>query len=674
MKQTREPSPETAKRAQKLRETINHYRYEYHVLDKEDISPAALDSLKHELTELEKAYPSLITPDSPSQRVAGEPLLFFEKVEHKVQQWSFNDVFSREELFAFDERIRRALKKADIKGANLDYVCELKIDGLKIVLEYAKGVLISAATRGDGKVGENVTLNIKTIESVPLTLREKKNIIVEGEVLMNKSEFNKQNKKRKSLGLEPFKNPRNVAAGSIRQLDPSLAAERNLDAFIYDIALMENDTIKTQEEELLALKELGFKINPYFKKVSTVEEILAYWEKWQKDTKALDYQVDGIVIKINDKKLQDILGYTGKAPRFAIAFKFPAEQVTTKIEDIVFQVGRTGVVTPVAVLTPVSVAGSTVSRATLHNEDFIREKDIRVGDTVILQKAGDVIPEIVSVLTELREGSERRFVFPGRIPECGGDGTIERIPGQAAYRCANRESYTLLRRKLHHFVSKKAFDIEYVGPKNIDLLLEHGVIATAPDIFEIKEGDLESLPRMGEKSVQNIIRSIDEARSISLARLLYALSIDHVGEETAVLLSDHFGTFKKIRSATLEELEAIDGIGETVASSLLDWFSDTKNQEMLARLLPEITIENPIKKVIKKGAFTGKSVVFTGALESMSRSEAEATVRSQGGHPSASISGKTDYVVTGENPGTKADNARRLGVMLLNEEEFKRML
>lgn len=662
---------EIHERAKKLRETIDRHRYLYHVLDTEDISPAALDSLKQELAEIEGKYPTLITPDSPSQRVAGEPLPFFEKVEHKVQQWSFNDVFTVEEIRAFEDRALRVLAKAGIKKSNLEYTCELKIDGLKIVLEYNQGTLVTAATRGNGRVGENVTANIRTIQSVPLVLKKPETLIVEGEVLMTKSEFEKQNKKRIAEGLEPFKNPRNVAAGSIRQLDSSLVAERNLDAFIYDIASEDGDT-ETQEEELRALQGLGFKVNQHFEKVSSIEEVVEYWKKWQKESSSLDYLIDGVVVKVNSKKYQEILGYTGKAPRFAIAFKFPAEQVTTTVKDIVFQVGRTGVVTPVALLEPVSVAGSTVSRATLHNEDEIRRLDIRVGDTVVLQKAGDVIPDIVRVLTEMRTGNEVPFVFPSHIPECGGDGEIVRIEGQAAYRCKDRSSFSEHKRKLYHFVSKHAFDIEHLGPKNIDLLLEYGVISTFDDIFTLKPGDLLELPRLGEKSINNIISSINASRSIPFSRFIVSLSIDTVGEETARLLASHFKTIENLRVASSEELMGINGIGEIVARSISEWFSDSKKSELLDRLLSEITIEK--EGETKGGFFSGKTVVLTGTLEAFSRDEAAEVIRRQGGTVSTSVSKKTDYVIAGENAGSKEKTARELGVDILNEDDFKKLL
>lgn len=659
---------EARERATKLRETIEYHRYLYHVLDKEELSASALDALKHELSLLEEEYPDLKTADSPTQRVAGEPLPFFEKVEHKVRQWSFNDVFSVEELYAFEERIKRALRKSSLHREIIEYVVELKIDGLKVVLEYQKGALVLAATRGDGRIGENVTANIRTIQSIPLALKEKRDIIVEGEIFMRKSEFERQNREREREGLPPFKNPRNIAAGSVRQLDPGLVAKRNLDSFVYDIAAGDKIHAETQEEELVLLRNLGFKVNPHFEKAGSLEGVVALWEKWQTESKKLDYLVDGIVVKVNDKKLQSALGYTGKAPRFAVAFKFPAEQTTTIVQDIMFQVGRTGVITPVAVLKPVNVAGSTVSRATLHNEDEIRRLDVRIGDTVVIQKAGDVIPDIVRVIRELRMGKEKPFVFPKYIPECGGDGEIVRIPGQAAHRCKSRNSFAMRKRAFYHFVSKRAFDIEHLGEKHIDLFLERGIISHWDDIFTLTKEDLMGIPRLGEKSISNILDSIERSRTIPFSRFLIALSIDNVGEETARLLSKRFGSLSALRKASAEDLKKIDGIGDVVAESIKNWFADRANTALLERLVAHVTIVPDAEG--GEGFFAGKTVVFTGSLERYSRDEASEIVRSQGGSVSSSVSQKTDYVVIGKDPGSKEAKARELGVSILTEEEF----
>jgi DNA ligase (NAD+) len=663
---------EALKRLEKLKKAIDKYRYEYHVLDEESISSEALDSLKHELFLIEQKYPDLVTPDSPSQRVAGQPLDKFIKVRHKVPQWSFNDVFDEEEIREFDARTKRFLKKETGRNVNPEYTCELKIDGLKVVIEYKKGVFFRAATRGDGKFGEDVSLNIKTIESVPLSLTNDMDIIVEGEIWMSKKQFEVLNKKQKKLGEKIYANPRNITAGTIRQLDPRIVAERKLDSFIYDISLFDSKKIETQYEELKFLKELGFKVNPHFKICEGIEEVIAFWKHWHDLKEKQAYLIDGVVVKVNDWKYQKILGFTGKAPRFAVALKFPAEQVTTIVEDIVLQVGRTGVITPVAHLKPVVVAGSTVSRATLHNEDQIKKLDVRVGDTVILQKAGDVIPEIVQVLKEMRSGKEKQFKFPNRVPACGGDGSIERIEGQAAWRCVDRNSFDQQKRRLHHFVSKKAFDIDGFGPKIVDLFLKENIIADAVDIFTLKEGDISFLPGFAELSVRNLLQAIDQAREVSLGRLLIGLSIDQVGEETAYDVAENFGSIKKIREATIEDLQTIDGVGDIVAQSIHNWFRDRENIKMLTLLLKEIQIENSKKTGSQK--LKGKTFVLTGSLKNMTRDEVKEKIRGAGGIVSSSVSKKTDYVIVGDNPGSKYDKAVRLGVEIVKEEDVNELL
>ena len=671
------PTPAVIERIQKLRAAIEKHRYEYHVLDQETISPEALDSLKRELVDLETQHPELITPDSPSQRVAGKPLDAFKKVPHRVPQWSFNDAFTPEDIADFDARVRKGLPT----GAVPTYLCELKIDGLKVVMTYEKGLLVTAATRGDGKVGEDVTENVKTIESVPLRLAREIDCIVEGEVWLAASELERINKGRVAAGEQPFANPRNAAAGSIRQLDPRLARERRLDVFVYDLSYSSEPFPATQQGELELLKKLGFKVNPHWRHVDAqngVAGIVDFWTTWQKKAKKQDYWVDGVVIKVNERAYQDVLGYTGKAPRFGIAFKFPAEQVTTVVEDIILQIGRTGVVTPVAVLKPVQVAGTTVARATLHNEDEIKRLDVRIGDTVILQKAGDVIPDIVRVLPDLRTGKEKPYVFPAHVPECGGDGRIERVPGQAAWRCVATDSYAQLSRRLYYFISKKAFDIEDMGPKNIDALLEAGLIANAPDIFALTKDDLLTLPRFAEKSAENLYRAIQKARTVTLPRLIISLSIPHVGEETAYDIAAHFKSIKALRVATLEEITAIYGVGEVVAKSLYDWLHDDENAHMLERLLREITFDDQSgKATVSKAAqalFAGKSFVLTGTLQTMSRDEAKEKIRACGGDVSSSVSAATTFVVAGESAGSKLDKAQELGVRILTEEEFVAML
>jgi DNA ligase (NAD+) len=670
----KEVPKEILERLALLKKAIEKHRYNYHVLDKQDISEEALDSLKKELVDIEAKYPELITPDSPSQRVAGAPLPEFKKVPHKVTQWSFNDAFSEEDVINFDARIGRMLAASLGKTVAPTYVCELKIDGLKIVFEYEKGRLKTAATRGNGVVGEDVTQNVRTMESVPLILNEPVDIIVEGEAWMAKSDFEALNKKQEKKGLPLYANPRNVTAGSMRQLDSKMVAERNLRAFVYDVARYEH-TPPTQKEELELLVKLGFKVNRHFTLCKNINEVISFWKEWQKKAKKEDYWIDGVVIKVNQREYQEALGYTGKAPRFAIAFKFPAEQVTTVVEDIVLQVGRTGVLTPVAHLRPVLVAGSTVSRATLHNEDEIKRLDVRVGDTVILQKAGDVIPDIVKVLTELRTGKEKPYKFPTHVPECGGDGSIERIPGQAAWRCVFKDSSAQLRRKLYHVVSKHAFDIDGLGPKVIDALLDNNLISAASDIFSLERGDLETLPRFGEKTIDNLLKAVEKAKTITLPRFIFALSISQVGEGTAEDLAEHFGSIDKLKVARYEELEAIDGVGPVVAKAIVDWFSDKKNIVELEKLIAVCKVEK-IKKEKSQvtGKLKGKTFVLTGTLPGMSRDEAKALIKKGGGKVSGSVSKNTDYVIAGENAGSKYSEAEKLGVRILTEEQFLALL
>lgn len=658
---------------EKLKAAINHYRTLYHVYDKEEISQEALDSLKRELSDLETLHPELVTQDSPSQRVGGKALSGFKKVRHTVAQWSFNDAFTPEDMREFAARVQRFLKTEGI-SQHPTYVCELKIDGLKVVLTYQKGLLVTAATRGDGVVGEDVTHNIRTIDSVPLSLSRPIDIVVEGEVWMSASGLKKLNAEREKAGESLFANPRNAAAGAIRQLDPKIAAQRELDVFIYDVAATSEVFPSTQVEELEYLRKLGFKVNPNHMAAETIDEVVAFWDSWKEKGRKQEYWVDGIVVKVNERALEEALGYTGKAPRFAIAFKFPAEQVTTTVEDIVLQVGRTGVLTPVAHLTPVPVAGTIVSRATLHNEDEINRLDVRIGDTVILQKAGDVIPDIVRTLTELRTGKEKKFAWPSHVPECGGDGRIERVPGTAAWRCVNKNSFAVIRRRFHNFAGKQALDIEGLGKERVDMLLEHGLVQHYDEIFTLTEGDILTLEGFAEVSAKKLVGAIQKARTVELARLLVGLSIPQVGEETAVLLANQFRTLGKLTAATEEELLKIEGIGPIVAKGVIEWFSEAEHQRLIGRLEKVLTIVSPKKQTASQKRLSGQTFVLTGGLESMSRDEAKSSIRALGGDISSSVSKKTSYVVAGEEAGSKLDKARELGVRILTEEQFLRMI
>ena len=662
-------------RIEKLRETLRYHHELYHTKDAPEISDEAYDALARELIELERQYPKFDSPESPTKRIGGGAIKKFEKVTHQARQWSFDNVFSKEELVEWADRARRHLVKTPFANAQMTFVSELKIDGLKIILEYEKGVFVRGTTRGDGTVGENITHNLRTIKSIPERLTKPVTLIVGGEAWLSKKELARINAERTEKGLPLFMNTRNAAAGSLRQLDPDIARERKLDCFIYDIDLLSGAARPaTQAEELSFLAELGFQTNPHWKECKDIETAIVHYEHWIHIRHDEMYETDGTVVKINEVLLQEALGYTGKAPRFAIAFKFPAEQVTTIVEDIVLSVGRTGVVTPVAHLTPVLVAGSKVSRATLHNEDQIKRLDIRIGDTVVLQKAGDVIPEVVKVMTELRTGDEKPYRFPKKVAGCGGDGSIVRVSGEAAYKCASMEnSFELELRKFTHFCSKKALDIEALGPQTISLLMEQGLLETYDDIFTLTRGDIDGLPKFKDKAIERLLAGIEASKKTTLPRLLFGLSIDGVGEETARDLAAHFADMDALSNATASELEAINGVGGTLAQSITSWFAARTNKASLSKLLPLLTVTNQ-QVAAKKGALAGKTFVLTGTLSSMSRDEAAERIRTKGGSVTGSVSKATSYVVAGEKPGSKYDTAKKLGVPILDEDAFEKLL
>ncbi len=671
-------------RINKLKKEINHHRYLYHVLDKQEISDAALDSLKHELDELEWHYPEFITPDSPTQRVGGKPLDKFEKVKHKARQWSFNDAFEKEEIVDFEKRVKKILiENGEKKDITLNYTCELKIDGLHVVLEYENGILKTGATRGDGKIGEDVTQNLKTIESIPLKIEKNANIVIEGEVFMSKDVFEKLNKKREKSGEVLFANPRNAAAGAIRQLDSKIARERKLDCFIYDLSWVKPvpsspnkggrkvfELPKTQSEELELLKNLGFKVNRFWKYCQNVNEILEFYNYWKKHKDKENYWIDGIVVKLNNINWQEKVGHTGKAPRWAIAYKFPAEQTTTIIEDIKVQIGRTGALTPVAHLKPVNIAGSTVSRATLHNEDEIKRLDVKIGDTVVIQKAGDIIPEIVSVVKGLRTSKEKKFIMPKRCPNCKTE--VVKPEGEVAVYCPNKNCFAVELRKLSHFVSKKAFNIDGFGPNKIKQLANEGIISSFSDIFELKKGDLEPLERFAEKSADNLIDAIKKSKDITLGKFIFALGIRHVGEEMALDLSRILGALSRFKTITKEDLEAMNGVGPKVAESVYNYFHSRENLKLIDDLLKASVRISGEKKVSQK--LKEQSFVLTGTLRTLSRDDAKEKIRALGGNMSSSVSASTDYVVAGKKPGSKIKKAEKLGVKILNEEEFLKMV
>jgi DNA ligase (NAD+) len=670
-------SSQAKDRITKLRTIIEEHRYKYHVQDQPELDDDAYDSLKAELASLEAEYPDLDSPTSPTHRVGGEPLEAFQRVEHTVRQYSFDNIFGASELFDWDEKIARFVSKTDIDTDEITYIAELKIDGLKVVLTYESGHLVQAATRGDGQAGENVTSNIKTISAIPLQLPHDVDVIIGGEVWLPKQEFARINNDRRQAGEPEFANPRNAAAGSIRQLDPAVAASRHLDFFAYDIESIDTrdtdlDAPDTQQAELQLLSTLHFRVNPDHVHCNGIDCIQKFYDEWIEKRTGVGYGVDGVVIKLNDKGLQEELGYTASAPRFAVAYKFPAETTTTQIQDITLQVGRTGAITPVAHFKPVLLDGSTVSRATLHNEDEINRLDVRVGDTVIIKKAGDIIPQVVEVLTDLRDGSEDKFVFPRQSDACGGDGTIVRPDGEAKHRCkevGDRQRHEVF----YHFVSKGCFDIDGMGPKIIDQLLEHDLVTEFADIFKLNKEEITELPRMAEKSADNLLDAVEASREVTLPRFLHGLSIGFVGSETARLIAQHFGSITDIRQADREDLIAIDGVGDTVAESVQDFFAAEDNQTVVDHLLDEVEITQP-KSSDVSDKLSGKTFVFTGSLDGFSRTEAKEAVHARGGKVSSSVSTNTDYVVVGESPGSKKDQAKELEVSILSESDFNKMI
>lgn len=667
-------------RVEKLRTVIDRHRYLYHVEDRPDVTDEVYNSLMEELRSLEERYPELRSPVSPSQRIGGKPLEKFVKVRHITRQWSYDDIFSFEELKKWEEKVRRLIEKEpSLKSEPLEYCCEIKIDGLKIILTYENGEFARGATRGDGVVGEDVTENLKTIGSIPLMLGERVDMVAVGEAWLSKTELARLNKERERKGEALFANTRNAAAGSIRQLDPKIAASRRLDSFIYDIDKIEGVAMPaTQTGELELLKKLGFKVNQHFMLFKTIEEADHFYRSWVAKRGKQEYGVDGIVIKINSRKIQNALGYTGKSPRWGIAYKFPAEKVTTVVLDIKVQVGRTGALTPVAHLRPVRVAGSTVSRATLHNEDEIKRLGVRIGDTVVIRKAGDVIPEVVEVIADMRSGNERVFRMPSRCPICGGAVEKRKIgegkAQSAAHYCANKNCYAREKEKIVHFVRRKGVDIDGLGEKIVEQLMEEGLVSDFADIFELGKGDIEPLERFAEKSAENLIAAIEVSRNVSFSKFLFALGILHVGEETARLLAEEFGDIDALRKAGREELEAVDGVGGVVAASVFEWFRDPHNKDLLDRLLKFVNIAPTAKLPRAKLSLPGKVFVLTGALTALSRDEAKEKIRALGGKVASSVSPKTDFVVAGEDPGSKYEKAKELGVKILDEKAFLKMV
>ncbi len=653
-----------------LRKLLEGHRILYHVYDTPEVSDTVYDSLMKELAELEQAYPEYDSQVSPTKRVGGDPIDAFQKVTHDIKQWSFDNVFSFDELTEWEDRNITLLIKNGITEKP-SYVAEMKIDGLKVIMTYVDGVLTRAATRGNGEVGEDITENIRTVKSIPLVLPQPLTITVIGEAWIKKKDLDIINNERAKEELPLYANTRNLAAGTLRQLDPKVVARRNIQIYSYDI---EGGAFTTQEEELNALEKFGFLVNPDRKVCKTLKDVQQFYDTWIDKRSEQDYGIDGLVIKINERNLWDVLGYTAKSPRGGIAYKFPAEEVTTKLVAVTVQVGRTGAITPVAELTPVLLAGSTVARATLHNADEIERLDVRVGDTVMLRKAGDVIPEIFDVVKELRSKTAKKFTMPTHCPSCATELSRVSIGKElsAALYCRNSECPAQHIEGLIHFVSKKGMNIEGLGEKIIETFHDIGLISDVVSIYHLKKSDIDGLEGFGEKSADNIITSINASRTVPLNRFLYSLGIRHVGEQTAKDIAKHFGDIQKIRTATFEELTSVDGVGDKVGAELVAFFANAKNANLVDRLLKEVTIIHEQK--VGSSKLSGLTFVITGTLPTLSRDEAKELIEKHGGKVSSSVSAKTNYLLAGESAGSKLSDAQKLGVTILSEEGLKDMI
>lgn len=655
------------KRIEELMELINHHNYRYYVLDSPEISDYEFDQLMKELIELEGQYPQLKNPNSPSQRVGGEVLQGFSEVIHSTPKLSLGNVFDEGDIRDFDSRVRRLLGSGEV-----EYVVELKIDGLTVVLNYEKGLFRQGATRGDGVKGEDITSNLKTVKTIPLKLAEPNDIEVRGEVFISKGDFEKLNALREETEESLFANPRNAAAGSLRQLDSSITAKRPLDIFVFNMENAGTGQFSTHIEAMGYLKKMGFKISPYLILCKDWHEIWKQCQIWADKRGELPFEIDGLVIKVNSLRQRDILGSTAKTPRWSVAYKFPPEKKKTKVLGITVQVGRTGVLTPTAELEPVRIAGSTVSRATLHNEDYIIEKDIRIGDKVILQKAGDVIPEIVGVVAEERNGSEALFQMPKSCPVCGAEAV--RIVGEAATKCTNNSCPAQLKRALFHFVSRDAMNIEGLGPQIITMLLDNGFIKDAGDLYLLKNQreQLINIERMGQKSVDNLLKAIDNSKSNSLDRLLFALGIRMIGQKASKLLAQAFENIDNLMDVTYEQLISVNEIGDKMAESVIAFFRQNQNIALIEKLKSlGINMKAEKREIIENERFKGKTFVLTGALTDFTRDKAKEIIEGFGGKVSGSVSKKTDYVLSGEEAGSKLQKAKELGISIIDEEIFK---
>ncbi|MEK4176461.1 NAD-dependent DNA ligase LigA [Aeribacillus sp. FSL K6-1305] len=653
-------------RVKELHKLLNQYNYEYHVLDNPSVPDAEYDRLMRELIELEEKYPELKTPDSPSQRVGGAVLDAFRKVAHRVPMLSLANAFNEQDLRDFDRRVRQAV-------GDVEYVVELKIDGLAVSLRYENGLFVQGSTRGDGTTGEDITENLKTIRSIPLRLKKNLSMEVRGEAFMPKASFEKLNEERIAKGEVPFANPRNAAAGSLRQLDPKIAAKRNLDIFVYNIAELGDTGVSSHSEALDLLDELGFKTNRERRKCKNIDEVIELLDQLLEKRSQLPYDIDGVVIKVDSLRQQEALGATAKSPRWAIAYKFPAEEVVTKLLDIELAVGRTGVITPTAILEPVKVAGTTVKRASLHNEDLIREKDIKLGDFVVVKKAGDIIPEIVNVLVDRRTGNEQDFRMPSHCPECNSE--LVRLEGEVALRCINPKCPAQIREGLIHFVSRNAMNIEGLGERVITQLFKEGLIQDVADLYKLTKPQLLQLERMGEKSTDNLLHAIERSKENSLERLLFGLGIRYVGEKAAKILAEHFETMERLQSATREQLINIPEIGEKMADSIATFFEQPEVKELIEELKSfgvNMTYKGPKRTISDEGDsyFAGKTIVLTGKLAEMSRNEAKEQIEARGGKVTGSVSKKTDLVIAGEDAGSKLAKARELNIEVWDESRL----
>jgi DNA ligase (NAD+) len=653
-----------------LREIIRYHERKYYVEDNPEISDYQFDQLMKQLEALEREHPELITPDSPTQRVGGEPVTV-ERVEHKSAMLSLDNTYSPEELREFDERVCKALPDQEV-----EYVAELKIDGLGVALLYENGILSRGATRGDGQYGEDVTANLKTIKTIPLHLAGMGQNIpvleVRGEVYMPRDKLEEVNRQRIEQGEQPFANARNAAAGSVRLLDPTATASRPLSIFIYTLSYIEGISFQTHLECFSALSEMGFKLNPHTKVFETIDGVIDYYKGWIDKRDTLPYDTDGIVVKVNSLVQQEELGYTAKSPRWAISCKFPARQATTIIEDIIVQVGRTGVLTPVAILEPVELAGVTITHATLHNEQEIIRKDIRVGDTVLLERAGDVIPKVVSVVKERRMGKEQVFKMPDSCPVCGE--VVQRSDEEVAIRCANAACPAQLKRRIQHFASRNAMNIDGLGPSLIDQLIDTIMVKDIADLYTLTKESIAKLERMGDKSAENLINAIQGSKTNDANKLLFGLGIQHIGAHVADVLISHYSALDKLAAATPEELQEIHEIGPKVAASIVQFFQQESNLVLIDKLRAAgLNVVAEIPGQIKP-TLEGKIFVLTGTLSTMTRAEATAAIKAAGGRVTSSVSKKTDYVVAGESPGSKYDKAAQMEITILNEEEFKRLL